>query len=170
MMASRGMDMTSLRLSMIVTLALAGCGDGGTGEMDSGPPVTDAGGGGSDAGGSSDAGAGGSGPVAAACDYVDTLDDSCTTDADCAVGLHQTDCCGNSVMIGFNTSAQMEYATNESACMMSYPGCGCPAMLPTTDSGETVTDTMEVQAACVARGPTQVCLTYVTMRPDDAPG
>ncbi len=51
--------------------------------------------------------------------------------------------------------------------MASYPACGCPAMPPTTDSGETVTDTMSIHAACVSVGPTMRCLTYVNNRPMD---
>lgn len=160
---------TSLRLAL--ALLLTACGGGSD---------ADAGGGGSDAatgtdaGAESDAGAGtdageGTDAGVTACDYVNDLDRSCATDGDCAVGLHQTDCCGSSVMIGFNTSEQASYAAKESACMATYPACGCPAMLPTTDSGETVTDTSAVQAACVSRGPTMVCLTYLTMRPADTP-
>ncbi len=99
------------------------------------------------------------------CAYIDTIDRTCATDADCLVRLHQTDCCGSSVMIGIATSALAAYNASEPACMASYPACGCPAMLPLTDSGETVTDTSAVLAACVSRGPRNVCLTYVTVRP-----
>lgn len=109
-----------------------------------------------------------SGDASSPCAYVDTIDRSCTTDADCLVRLHQTDCCGNAVMLGIRTSAESAYLGSEPACMASYPACGCPASLPTTDSGETVTDTSAVLAACTSRGPRNVCLTYVTMRP--APG
>lgn len=101
------------------------------------------------------------------CGYVDTIDRSCTADGDCLVRLHQTDCCGSSVMIGIASSAGGVYLANEPACMASYPACECPAMPPTTDSGETVTDTSAVLAACVSRGPRNVCLTYVSMRPPD---
>ena len=102
----------------------------------------------------------GSGP----CAYVDTLDRGCTTDGDCAIGLHQTNCCGSSVMIGYR-STHTEVPALESQCMASYPACSCPATLPTTDSGETVTDTGMVHAACVSVGPTMLCRTYVNNRP-----
>ncbi len=101
------------------------------------------------------------------CSYVDTIDRSCTVDGDCLVRLHQTDCCGNSVMIGIASSAGGDYQASEPACMASYPACGCPAMPPRTDSDETVTDTSAVLAACVSRGPRNVCLTYISMRPPD---
>lgn len=106
--------------------------------------------------------------AASPCGYVDGIDRSCSDDADCLVRLHQTDCCGNSVMIGIAMDALTVYNAGEPACMASYPACECPVGLPTTDSGETVTDTGAVLAGCISRGPRQVCLTYVTMRPADA--
>lgn len=105
--------------------------------------------------------------AASTCAYVDTIDRSCSVDEDCVAVLHQTDCCGSSVMIGIRNTAYPEYGASEPACMASYPACECPAMLPTTDSSETVTDTSTVRAACVSRGPRAVCLTYITMRPVD---
>ncbi|MDQ3031808.1 MAG: hypothetical protein M3Y87_05275 [Myxococcota bacterium] len=102
-----------------------------------------------------------------ACDYVATIDRSCTADDDCLVRLHQSDCCGSSIMIGIHTSAESTYLAAEPACQASYPTCGCPAMLPTTDSGETVADTSTVRAGCIARATGDVCMTYVTMRPAD---
>ncbi len=147
-------------LSMVLAVSVLGCG-GST-------PLggTDAGAG-NDAATGVDSGTDGGGPGADAgdpCAYVDAIDRTCSTDADCAIGLHQINCCGSSVMIGYR-STQTGVPASESACMASYPGCGCPAMLPTTDSGETVTDTGAVQVACVTVGPTAVCRTYVTMRP-----
>lgn len=161
--------MTSFRV-LLVLLVLPGCG-GGTS-----PPVDAPAG--ADSPSALDAPLADDAPVAtdaptppsdgtSPCDYVDTIDRSCETDADCSVVLHQTDCCGNSAMLGIRTTAYPEYGANEPACMASYPGCGCPAGLPTTDSGETVTDTSAVLAACVSRGPRNACLTYVTMRPLD---
>jgi hypothetical protein len=104
---------------------------------------------------------------ASPCGYVDVIDRSCETDTDCSVGLHQTDCCGNAVMLVYLTTDYPVYANGESACQASYPACGCPALPPMTDSGEIVTDTSAVLAACVSRGPRNVCVTYVTMRPAD---
>lgn len=128
-------------------VAASGCGDA--------HPVGDA-----DAGGV-DAGAAGS------CAFVDTVDRSCTTDADCVVRVHQTDCCGSTVAIGVSASAVASFDPAEAACMASYPGCGCPAGAPITDSEETFFDTSVVSAACVSRGTRRICLTYVTMRPGD---
>lgn len=153
-----------LRPVIVVALALCGCGGGSSPPLDAGASVdapeaaVDAPAVERDAPGGTD---GGGSP----CAYADTIDRTCTTDADCQVVLHQTDCCGSSAMLGIALSAYPVYTANEPACMASYPACGCPAMLPTTDSGETVTDTSAVRAACVSRGPRNVCLTYVTMRP-----
>lgn len=162
MISLRTVSSRSLPVLLPLALALTSCGgshtpagDGGLdapGSLDTGPGDVDAGPGDVDGG-------------VSPCGYVDTIDRSCTTDADCLVRLHQTDCCGSSVMIGIATSALATYNAGEPACMASYPGCGCPAMLPVTDSAETVTDTSAVLAACVSRGPRNVCLTYVTMRP-----
>lgn len=158
---------STLLLALLV-FSLSGCPSATT------QPGNDAATGG-DTGAGSDAGAGTDATASsdagtsvvdsgAACDYVDGLDRTCSVDTDCAVGLHQTDCCGSSVMIGYR-GTQTTVPAMESACMASYPACGCAAMLPTTDSGETVTDTSLVQVACVTVGPTAVCRTYVTMRP-----
>lgn len=117
-------------------------------------------------GGPNDAGPAPSDAGASPCSYVDTLDRGCSADTDCTVGLHQTNCCGSSVMIGYR-STHTEVPALESQCMASYPACGCPSMLPTTDSGEIVTDTSMVHAACVGVGPTTQCRTYVNNRPID---
>jgi hypothetical protein len=104
-----------------------------------------------------------------ACGFVTTLDTSCTVDGDCAYGIHQTDCCGNTHAVGFNVSESATFPTLEAACDATYPLCGCPAHPTTTDSGEIVGDPSTVLVACVARGPRNVCLTYVSTRPPDAP-
>lgn len=139
-----------MRIGLVVSLLVlvSGCPNSTTQMGDSGAPALDTG---VDAGGP--------------CAYVDTIDRTCSTDADCHVGLHQTDCCGSSVMIAFRDTQHGLYASSESACMASYPGCGCPAMLPTTDSGETVTDTSMVLSGCITVGPGGRCETYIANRP-----
>ena len=82
--------------------------------------------------------------------------------------LHQIDCCGSIIAIGIATTATATFDPAEAACMASYPECGCAARAPITDSGETFFDTDLVHAACVGRGPGNVCLTYVAMRPPKA--
>jgi hypothetical protein len=103
--------------------------------------------------------------AAAACGFVDSLDHSCTADADCEVALHQTDCCGSLVAVGINVAADGTFQADETACDATYPGCGCAPAPTMTDSGETATDPGTIQAACVIRGPGMVCLTYINDRP-----
>ena len=57
----------------------------------------------------------------------------------------------------------------ERPCRLGYPACGCAAGPTMTDSGEVVVDFGDIQVACVARGPTSLCMSYVTMRPESAP-
>ena len=93
--------------------------DTGVPPTDTGAPPVDTGAPPTDTGVPADA--------AAACSFIDSVDRSCTSDTDCVVRLHQTDCCGNAVMVGVNQSVAAQFAVDESACMASYPGCGCPA-------------------------------------------
>jgi hypothetical protein len=151
-----------------------GCGDSrerGPG-VDSGP-VRDSGGPGVDGGPGADGGPGVDGGPSVdggpACDFVSDLERGCTTDTTCVVGVHQTDCCGNTTAIGINHSERDRFDASEAVCRETYPLCECPSGPTTTDSGETAFDTAEIRAACVARGPTMECLTYVSMRPEDAP-
>jgi len=103
------------------------------------------------------------------CSFVETLDRRCTMDADCAIGIHQTDCCGNTLAIGFNFSQRERFDTLEPGCRMSYPGCGCPVGPTRTSTGETAFDIAAIKVACVTGGPIKECRTYVTMRPPDTP-
>jgi hypothetical protein len=153
--------MRALGISLLF-VTVCGCPTSTTQTGDSGSTVDAASG--TDAASATDAGPPTADTGSSACAYVDTLDRSCASDTDCTVGLHQTNCCGSSVMIAYR-STHTEVPALESQCMASYPACGCPAMLPTTDSGETVTDTSMVHAACVSVGPTMVCRTYVNNRP-----
>jgi hypothetical protein len=141
------------------------------GELDGGG--TDGGGtdgGGTDGGidaGSTDGGSDVGGDAGDPCTLSPPLSDTCTTDADCIVVIHQTDCCGNTVADGALASEAVRFEAFEYACRASYPLCECPAGPTTTDSGESSGDPDALQVACVGRGPRNVCLTYVTMRPPD---
>lgn len=169
---------------LIGLLLLAGCdedttpGDAGT-NMDAGSS-TDAGssgddagnasdGGGTDDGGAGDDAAPGDGGNAGACDFFDGLERGCGTDMNCGVVTHQVDCCGTEIARGVNHAEVTRFGMLEPACRASYPACGCAAQPTMTDSGEVVTDPGSVQVACVAQGPENVCMTYVTMRPMDVP-
>jgi hypothetical protein len=104
-----------------------------------------------------------------ACTFVATLDRSCTIETDCWLGIHQTDCCGNTGAIAINNSERGRFDMLEPPCRSSYPKCGCPAGPTRTDSGETAANPSTIRLACVASGPQRTCRTYVTMRPPDTP-
>jgi hypothetical protein len=174
------------RYACTLVFVCAACGGGGPGDGDSGSheldmdsgAAADAGSSRLDAGPARDSSAAidaniadsGRAPDAGAfpgCEFVDALDDFCTEDGDCTFGIHQTDCCGNSHAVGFNTSDRARFDAWEPLCAATYPICGCPSYPPRTDSDEVATDPSAIQLACVSRGPRNVCLTYITERPLD---
>lgn len=162
-----------------------GGGGGATGatggsDPDSGSDGASGGSGGGDAAAEGKAGAGGmAGGVDAeardadggsmACGFADTLDRRCTIQTDCWLGIHQTDCCGNTSAIGINNADRGRFDMLEPRCRASYPACGCASGPTRTDSGETTANPTAVRLACVAAGPQRTCRTYVTMRPPDTP-
>jgi hypothetical protein len=87
------------------------------------------------AGGISGVGGGGG---ASACAQAASTDRSCTTDADCVLVLHTTNCCGSAVWMGIRSTAQPRFQTLEAACDRSYPACGCAAFGSTTDDGSLI--------------------------------
>jgi hypothetical protein len=169
-----------MRLSFFF-LVLAGCGGGSHGSPDTGTLALDAGDAedgatipGDAPGAPDDAPAFAdvpSTPIDAGgfpgCSFVDSLDRSCTVDADCEIGVHQTDCCGNTYAIGLAPSERDRFDAWEPMCRATYPACGCPSGPTQTDSGESAFDASSIQVACVIVGPTQRCRTYVTIRPPD---
>jgi hypothetical protein len=100
-----------------------------------------------------------------ACAQIDALDRHCVIDADCSSAIHAADCCGTYAAIGFAAFEAAAYAMLEPLCDASYPACGCAAGPTMTDSGETVSSPSDVHVACVTRGASAVCLTFVAMRP-----
>ena len=81
----------------------------------------------------------------------------CATTADCAVALHQTDCCGNQIAIGIRRSEQARFAAAEQICRGQFPLCGCPAGPTEAEDGRTTTDTMRIAAECT----NGFCMTFV---------
>jgi hypothetical protein len=124
-------------IALLSLIAVAGCGSGSL-QRDGG-------------------GGGAGGGNASACQAVVALDRSCAGDSDCFAARHASDCCGNSVVIGLRTSEQARYQALEPACAASYPACGCPAGLPTTDDGSTLRFDATAGVACRAG----MCTTFV---------
>ena len=91
-----------------------------------------------------------------------TFDRGCTSDSTCSFGLHQVDCCGNQVAMGFNHSQKTSFDTAEAAYRAACPAaCGCPMGPITTDSGSTG-DSSKIKVRCegAATG-IGTCKTYV---------
>lgn len=80
----------------------------------------------------------------------------CQTDADCDYVVHQTDCCGNATAIGVWTEVKAAFEAAESDCRGQYPGCGCPAMPPKGEDGNTSAKT-SFGVACKR----SQCMTFV---------
>lgn len=81
----------------------------------------------------------------------------CLKPVDCAVVMHQTDCCGNTLAVGVNASVAADFKIEEKQCAATYPGCGCPSGPPMTEDGSTASFNGEIGVACVANA----CTTYV---------
>ena len=109
-------------------------------------------------------GAGGTGGVAGtggaqanACLSVQTLDRSCTTDADCFAAMNIADCCGRLQHIGLRKTEQTRYTSLEQQCQATWPACACVTRPTILDDGSTIKNGMSVGVTC-RQG---VCTTFV---------
>jgi len=87
------------------------------------------------------------------------VEKACETEGDCTFSLHQLSCCGSMAAIGYNVKSGPTFATAESACRVTYPGCGCPASPTTTEDGLTAGSPGEIGVLCKVGK----CTTYVRM-------
>lgn len=85
-----------------------------------------------------------------------TFDRSCRASGDCAVAVHQTDCCGNSRAMGIDASQRDAFERAEAVCRPMYPRCRCPARPPVTDDGATSDSSTTIPVECRAG----TCTTY----------
>lgn len=69
-----------------------------------------------------------------------TFDKGCTSDTNCAFGLHQTDCCGSLTAVGFNHALKTGFDNAESAWRASCPACACPPAPTTAEDGKSGND------------------------------
>ncbi|MBK7827549.1 hypothetical protein [Nannocystis sp.] len=63
------------------------------------------------------------------------FDRSCVEDVDCALVLHQIDCCGTFVAWGLRADVAKTFAEAEALCESQYPLCGCAAQPTVADDG-----------------------------------
>jgi hypothetical protein len=59
----------------------------------------------------------------------------CATRDDCTIARHQTDCCGNAMMIGIAKSQKAAFDACEAASEAAFPACGCPSGPLTIEDG-----------------------------------
>jgi hypothetical protein len=78
------------------------------------------------------------------------FDKTCGTVADCAMGIHQFDCCGSTRAIGFRTSEQARFIADEPICSGQYPRCGCPAQATVAEDGRTAGAGASIAVRCQA--------------------
>lgn len=88
-----------------------------------------------------------------ACGDAAATSKTCTVDTDCAIGVHQINCCGTSVALGIAASQASAFAADEAACAASYPACGCAAQQTKAEDG----NSGDIQVKCDAGQ----CKTYV---------
>jgi hypothetical protein len=147
----------------LVILALGGCVSRPLRSSDrgDGSGVVAGAGGSTGTGGSTGAGGAiraGGGAGGSPCEALLALDRSCASDSDCAVVVHETNCCGGYAWVGVRASLQEQFAILEAQCEDFYPDCGCADWRRSTDDGSRVTSATMVAAACEAG----VCRTYLS--------
>jgi hypothetical protein len=84
-----------------------------------------------------------------ACQQIDRLDRSCSTEADCVAVKHVANCCGTARIIGLRASQQASFAALESQCDASYPACGCATGATTSDDGSVIKADAQAGVTCV---------------------
>ncbi|HVI01940.1 MAG TPA: hypothetical protein VM869_24675 [Enhygromyxa sp.] len=86
-----------------------------------------------------------------------TFDKSCSDVEQCAIAIHTTDCCGNSVALGINVDEVADFDAAEAICDSQYPACGCPAGPTLAEDGQQVLDPMSLAVDCIEGS----CSTFV---------
>lgn len=81
-----------------------------------------------------------------------TFDKSCTDSSQCTFGLHQINCCGSQLALGFNVAEKARFDADEKLCRSEYPPCGCPAAPTKTEDGQTWDGVKTIISVCTASG------------------
>lgn len=77
------------------------------------------------------------------------FDRSCAVTMDCALVLHQIDCCGSLAALGISADAAKLFAEAESVCAMQYPQCDCLSKPTVADDGNSSPDNNAIAVSCV---------------------
>lgn len=79
-----------------------------------------------------------------------TFADACGRDVECAVAVHQTDCCGNQRGLGITASQRAAFDAAEAVCRPMFPRCGCPTQGILCDDDRRTFDPTAIAVTCVA--------------------
>ena len=77
-----------------------------------------------------------------------TFDKTCTSVDDCAISIHQINCCGAMLAIGMTKAEQARFAADEKVCVDQYPLCACPAMPTLAEDGQGATAGKTIVVEC----------------------
>ncbi len=83
------------------------------------------------------------------------FDKSCTAASDCAVAVHQLNCCGSQRVVGVSKASKSAFDASEKTCSSTFPACGCAAFPLTAEDGNVVGSAGNAALACV----NNVCVT-----------
>src|SRR5262245_54415002 len=86
-----------------------------------------------------------------------TFDKTCAVAGDCAIGVHQTNCCGATIALGLTKAEQSRFAAAEAQCVAQYPACGCPATPTVAEDDRTPIAGQSIVVECQSR----MCMTTV---------
>lgn len=82
--------------------------------------------------------------------FFPTFAKTCAGPDDCALGVHQTDCCGNRVALGLAADQKAAFDAAEATCAAQYPHCGCPQGPIVAEDGLSAFDAADLRVDCVA--------------------
>lgn len=81
-----------------------------------------------------------------------SFDKTCSDSSQCSFGLHQVNCCGSQLALGFHVAESARFAAAEKQCRGQYPPCACPAAPTKTEDGQTWDGVRTIIATCTAKG------------------
>ena len=81
--------------------------------------------------------------------FFPTFSKLCGSNADCAVALHQINCCGTKVAWGLTVCEMGPFSWAESLCDGQYPGCGCAEFQTMAEDGYSSFTNSDFVAKCV---------------------
>jgi len=86
-----------------------------------------------------------------------SFDMSCQSDDDCAVAVHQINCCGTRQALGINGQEVGRFSEDEAICELQYPSCDCADFGIRADDGQSTYDPDELGVVCAEN----TCTTFV---------